>query len=41
VLDRRFVTGIGTGEALNQHVTTARWPNIDVLARYLAVRSAS
>jgi len=26
--------GVSTGEALNEQVTTARWPNIDVLARY-------
>jgi G6PDH family F420-dependent oxidoreductase len=30
LLDGRFVLGVGTGEALNEHVTTSRWPNIDV-----------
>ncbi|MBV9593377.1 MAG: TIGR03557 family F420-dependent LLM class oxidoreductase [Actinobacteria bacterium] len=26
----RFTLGVGTGEALNEHVTGARWPNIGV-----------
>jgi G6PDH family F420-dependent oxidoreductase len=30
LLEGRFSLGVGTGEALNEHVTTARWPNIDV-----------
>ena len=30
LLDGRFALGVGTGEALNEHVTTSRWPNIDV-----------
>jgi G6PDH family F420-dependent oxidoreductase len=30
LLDGRFVLGVGSGEALNEHVTTSRWPNIDV-----------
>src|SRR4030095_4298817 len=25
-----IVLGVGCGEALNEHVTTSRWPNIDV-----------
>jgi len=30
LLDGRFQLGVGTGEALNEHVTGARWPEIDV-----------
>jgi coenzyme F420-dependent glucose-6-phosphate dehydrogenase len=30
LFDGRFVFGIGTGEALNEHVTGARWPRPDV-----------
>jgi G6PDH family F420-dependent oxidoreductase len=30
LLDGRFNLGVGTGEALNEHVTGARWPEIDV-----------
>jgi hypothetical protein len=30
-LEGRFVVGIGTSEALNEHVTTARQASIDVL----------
>ncbi len=30
LLDGRFHLGVGTGEALNEHVTGARWPEIDV-----------
>jgi G6PDH family F420-dependent oxidoreductase len=30
LLDGRFALGVGTGEALNEHVTADRWPNIDV-----------
>jgi coenzyme F420-dependent glucose-6-phosphate dehydrogenase len=28
--DGRFFLGVGTGEALNEHVTGARWPPVDV-----------
>ena len=28
--DGRFVLGVGSGEALNEHVTAARWPDIAV-----------
>jgi G6PDH family F420-dependent oxidoreductase len=30
LLGGRFNLGVGTGEALNEHVTGARWPEIDV-----------
>src|SRR6266516_348155 len=30
LLNGDFVLGVGTGEALNEHVTGARWPSIDV-----------
>src|SRR5699024_2905443 len=30
LLEDRFVFGIGTGEALNEHVLGDRWPPIDV-----------
>ena len=30
LLDGRFNLGVGTGEALNEHVTGARWPEVDV-----------
>jgi G6PDH family F420-dependent oxidoreductase len=30
MLDGRFVLGIGSGEALNEHVIGARWPETDV-----------
>ncbi|WP_119727162.1 LLM class F420-dependent oxidoreductase [Thermomonospora amylolytica] len=29
LLDGRFVLGLGTGEALNEHITGARWPTAD------------
>lgn len=32
----RFFLGIGTGEALNEHITGARWPPIDVRQEMLA-----
>src|SRR4029079_5639564 len=35
LLDGRFHLGVGTGEALNEHVTGARWPEIDVLVEML------
>ena len=25
----KFILGVGTGEALNEHVTGARWPDAD------------
>lgn len=31
----RFVLGVGTGEALNEHVTGARWPRWDVRAEMM------
>src|SRR5689334_13877738 len=30
LLDGRFRLGVGTGEALNEHVTGARWPSIQL-----------
>jgi G6PDH family F420-dependent oxidoreductase len=30
LLDGRFVLGVGTGEALNEHVLGDRWPSVDV-----------
>jgi G6PDH family F420-dependent oxidoreductase len=33
--DGRFVLGVGTGEALNEHVTGDRWPPFDVRADLL------
>jgi G6PDH family F420-dependent oxidoreductase len=30
LLNGNFVLGVGSGEALNEHVTGARWPSIDV-----------
>ena len=30
MLDGKFTFGVGTGEALNEHVTGARWPSIDL-----------
>jgi G6PDH family F420-dependent oxidoreductase len=30
LLGGRFVLGVGSGEALNEHVTGSRWPSIDV-----------
>jgi G6PDH family F420-dependent oxidoreductase len=30
LLEGRFTLGVGTGEALNEHVTGARWPEADV-----------
>jgi G6PDH family F420-dependent oxidoreductase len=30
MLDGRFSFGVGSGEALNEHVTGARWPSIDL-----------
>ena len=30
LLDGRFTLGVGTGEALNEHVTGARWPEAEV-----------
>ena len=30
LLDGRFSLGVGTGEALNEHVTGARWPEVEV-----------
>lgn len=35
LLDGRFVLGVGSGEALNEHVTGARWPSIDVREQML------
>ncbi len=35
LLDGRFVLGVGSGEALNEHVTGARWPSIDVRGEML------
>jgi G6PDH family F420-dependent oxidoreductase len=29
-LEGRFVLGVGSGEALNEHITGAHWPNADV-----------
>lgn len=34
--ESRFVLGIGTGEALNEHILGAAWPNWDVRAEMLA-----
>jgi G6PDH family F420-dependent oxidoreductase len=36
LLDGRFRFGIGSGEALNEHVTGARWPAADVRLEMLA-----
>jgi len=30
LLDGRFVLGVGSGEALNEHITGANWPSTDV-----------
>ncbi|MEN3282400.1 MAG: hypothetical protein V7607_3540 [Solirubrobacteraceae bacterium] len=30
LLDGRFNLGVGTGEALNEHIAGARWPEVDV-----------
>lgn len=30
MLDGRFILGVGTGEALNEHVLGDRWPSVDV-----------
>jgi G6PDH family F420-dependent oxidoreductase len=30
LLDGRFVLGVGSGEALNEHITGANWPSADV-----------
>jgi coenzyme F420-dependent glucose-6-phosphate dehydrogenase len=30
LLEGRFILGVGSGEALNEHITGARWPEIDV-----------
>src|SRR3954468_943868 len=39
--DGRFVLGVGTGEALNEHITGARWPfaedRLDMLEEAVAV----
>ena len=35
-LDGRFVLGVGTGEALNEHVTGQRWPSAAVRREMLA-----
>jgi G6PDH family F420-dependent oxidoreductase len=29
LLDGRFVFGVGSGEALNEHITGQRWPDVD------------
>ena len=34
--DGRFFLGVGTGEALNEHITGERWPPIDVRQEMLA-----
>jgi G6PDH family F420-dependent oxidoreductase len=34
--DGRFFLGVGTGEALNEHITGRRWPPIDVRLEMLA-----
>src|SRR6185503_9480630 len=31
----RFLLGLGTGEALNEHITGERWPGFDVRAEML------
>ena len=36
LLDGRFVLGVGSGEALNEHVTGARWPSAPVRLDMLA-----
>lgn len=36
VSDGRFFLGVGTGEALNEHITGERWPPIDVRRSMLA-----
>ena len=44
LLDGRFVLGVGTGEALNEHITGQRWPSavdrIDMLDEAVAVMRA-
>jgi G6PDH family F420-dependent oxidoreductase len=35
LLNGRFALGVGSGEALNEHVTGARWPSADVRAQML------
>jgi alkanesulfonate monooxygenase SsuD/methylene tetrahydromethanopterin reductase-like flavin-dependent oxidoreductase (luciferase family) len=30
LLDGRFTLGVGTGEALNEHILGDRWPEADV-----------
>src|ERR1700728_3080949 len=35
LLDGRFVLGVGTGEALNEHVEGHRWPPIDTRLQML------
>lgn len=41
LLDGRFVLGVGSGEALNEHVTGSRWPSaalrLDMLAEAVSV----
>ena len=32
----RFFLGVGTGEALNEHVTGARWPRPEIRRRMLS-----
>jgi G6PDH family F420-dependent oxidoreductase len=36
MLEGRFFLGVGTGEALNEHVTGARWPSAEVRREMLA-----
>jgi G6PDH family F420-dependent oxidoreductase len=35
LLNGKFVLGVGSGEALNEHVTGARWPSVDVREQML------
>jgi coenzyme F420-dependent glucose-6-phosphate dehydrogenase len=36
MLEGRFFLGVGTGELLNEHVTGARWPSLDIRREMLA-----
>jgi G6PDH family F420-dependent oxidoreductase len=35
LLNGRFALGVGSGEALNEHVTGARWPSVDIREQML------
>jgi G6PDH family F420-dependent oxidoreductase len=35
LLDGRFVFGVGSGEALNEHISGQRWPSVDIRLKML------